>query len=693
MDAKSRDKLIERARSLEKAGQREAAVKAFRDAGSLEEAARLLGSLRKPREAGQLLLESLGVAPGQVAQLEPAGKKRALMAAIFLGKAGENEVAVQLFLALGEQQRAVELLERAGDRIGAAKVATARPGEFEPGPLIAPPRVTAVGGQPVSILTAQKLEEQGKLEPAMQAYVQLKRFADAARVAQALGRAGDAAQLYADAGMPMEAAHAYLEAGDSGKALDNLCRVPRDHQRYRTAAAHAVRLATNLGVLDFNLEHFLGPFVASGPQGAEEIQVFELLAQLYGAHGFPENAREALEKILAREPANARARTRLQELEQQLRPSPMLARQVLADADLHRKGKPALDLGDLPDLDDPILVATDPGTTVVRAHPSPPQGGESAVRASDRIAGNPPAIPGGPPGGKPPEPREAAIVEQPAAARDDFAPGSTIAGRYRLEAKIGEGGMAAVFRAFDLELEERVALKVFNAAQTSDVLLSRFRQELKLSRQLLHPNLVRLYDIGVHERHRYISMELLVGRTLKDRMAQPIEFRTALGYLVQACHGLQAAHEAGVIHRDVKPDNFFVTDDGVLKVMDFGIAKQYAAPGVTVAGSIAGTPLYMSPEQIGSFSEVTHLTDLYALGVCAYEIFTGTTPFFHEELVPLLMMHVNEKPPPPRTRNPDVPPELEKVILKLLAKDPRQRYQSCRELAQELGALRDASAA
>src|SRR2546430_1085448 len=107
--------------------------------------------------------------------------------------------------------------------------------------------------------------------------------------------------------------------------------------------------------------------------------------------------------------------------------------------------------------------------------------------------------------------------------------------------------------------------------------------------------------------HRYISMELLVGKSLKDRMRTPIEFRTALGFLLQACHGLQAAHDVGVVHRDVKPDNFFVTDDGVLKVMDFGIAKQYATPGVTVAGSIAGTPLYMSPEQVGNFSAVTHL--------------------------------------------------------------------------------------
>ena len=265
-------------------------------------------------------------------------------------------------------------------------------------------------------------------------------------------------------------------------------------------------------------------------------------------------------------------------------------------------------------------------------------------------------------------------------------------GPYRLLREIGQGGMAAVFRAHDLELAEDVALKVFAVQHTSDILVARFKQELKLSRQLQHPNVIRLYDLGMHEGHRYLSLELLVGQSLKERMEKPVDPRSALGLLIQACHGLQAAHDAGVVHRDVKPDNFFVTTDGVLKVMDFGIAKQFtSAPGLTVAGSIAGTPLYMSPEQIGNFSTVTHLTDLYALGVVAYELFTGTTPFAHEELVPLLMMHINENAQAPRVRNPALPPALDAAILRLLAKDPRARFQSCRELAQALTAIRDQS--
>ena len=659
MDAKARDKLLERARSLEKAGQGEAAVQAFREAGALEDAARVLGALRRPRDAGQLLLESLGVAPGQAGRLDAAGKKRALMAAIHLGRAGENEVAVQLFMALGEQQRAVELLTKAGDAVGAARLSSMKPGQFDAGPMITPTKVATVGGQAVSVISAQKLEQQGKLEQALQSYAQLKRFADAGRMAHALGRYSDAAQFYAEAGLPFEAAGSYLEAGDTGKALENLCRVQRDAPQYRTAAAQAVRLATNLGVLDFRLENFLGAFVQSGPRDAVEAQVFDLLAQLYVTHGFPENAREAVQKILALDPAFPGARKRLEELEVELRPSAMVARQVMSNADLHkRQRQPLPDLGDLPGMEETVM------------HAGPLTLAEDVLAEAEVLE-------------EPPAPAPAA---KPA---EQFAVGATIAGRYRLEAKIGQGGMAAVFRAFDLELEEQVALKVFNLAMTSDVLLARFKQELKLSRQLIHPNLIRLYDIGAHEGHRYISMELLKGKSLKEMMVQPIELRTALGYLVQACHGLQVAHDAGVVHRDVKPDNFFVTNDGVLKVMDFGIAKQYATPGVTVAGSIAGTPMYMSPEQIGSFSTVSHLTDLYALGVVAYELFTGRVPFFHADLVPMLMMHVNDPPPPPRSRNPQLPVELESAILKLLAKDPAQRFQSCRELAQELGAIRD----
>ena len=167
-------------------------------------------------------------------------------------------------------------------------------------------------------------------------------------------------------------------------------------------------------------------------------------------------------------------------------------------------------------------------------------------------------------------------------------------------------------------------------------------------------------------------------------MGTPIDVDRGINWLIQAAEGLQAAHDKGVIHRDIKPHNIFVCDDGTVKVMDFGIAKRQSAPGVTVGNMIAGTPDYMSPEQISGFSSVTHSTDLYALGVVAYQIFTGTLPFTHTELLPLLMMHINEKVPRPKDRLPSLPIELDRIILRLLEKRPEDRFSSCRKLAEAL---------
>ena len=638
----------EKARALEKAGKTEEALRAFRDAGAVDDVGRLLAAARRYREAGEVLLGSLQVRPGQVGQLEPSLKKRALSAAIWLAKGGEAQVSVELFVALGERQRAIEALQRAGDQVGAARLSAGE--RLDGGPsLLGIGKQAAVSGAATSLLAAQKLESAGKLDAAFDAYVQLRKYADGARVAKRLGRIADAAQLYADAGVPFEAAKCYLDAGDTGKALDNLVRVPRDDANYRGAAVRAVQLASGLNALGFELEHFVGRFVAKGPQDDAEVEAFYQLARLYLRHDFAENAKEALQKIEARYPGYRDVRDLLRGLEEESRATPMVAAAVVEDAaHHHRKSLPRLpDLDDLPGLDAP--------RTVLRSKVALPDA--EVVDDNERA---------------------------PSAVSEDFAVGASIAGRYRLDQKIGQGGMGIVFRARDLELDEDVALKVFTLRTTSEAAVARFKQELKVSRQLVHTNIIRLYDIGLHAGHRYISMELLRGDNLKERMQRPIPFAEALDYLIQACHGLQVAHDAGVIHRDVKPDNFFVTERGILKVMDFGIAKQHAVPGVTVAGSIAGTPQYMSPEQVSNFSTVTQATDLYALGICAYELFTGAPPFTHSELVPLLMMHVNQMPEPPRKKNPAIPEDLERVILRLLAKDPARRHPSCGALADDL---------
>jgi len=220
--------------------------------------------------------------------------------------------------------------------------------------------------------------------------------------------------------------------------------------------------------------------------------------------------------------------------------------------------------------------------------------------------------------------------------------------------------------------------------------LRRFRQELKLSRQLVHPNVIRVYDIGVHEARRYITMELLHGTSLQDLLGAPVDPALALCLLLQACEGVHLAHSQGVIHRDLKPDNLFVTSEGVVKVMDFGIAKCSHVRGVTLAGTTAGTPEYMSPEQISDFSAVGPAADQYSLGVVAYELLTGVLPFEHTQLVKLFWMHLEHSPPPLRQHHPALSEELEAAVLRMLAKDPKDRYPDLPGLLAELTRLRDA---
>jgi serine/threonine-protein kinase len=157
---------------------------------------------------------------------------------------------------------------------------------------------------------------------------------------------------------------------------------------------------------------------------------------------------------------------------------------------------------------------------------------------------------------------------------------------------------------------------------------------------------------------------------------------------VQACAGLAAAHDIGIVHRDVKPENCFITKDSRVKLMDFGIAKARDISGLTATGMVAGTPAYMAPEQVLNFSSVTPAADQYSLGIVAYEMFTAARPFRHSEPVPLMMLHTTEPPPPPRTLNPALPVELEQIILRCLEKDPQNRYASCRELQREFERLR-----
>jgi len=258
-------------------------------------------------------------------------------------------------------------------------------------------------------------------------------------------------------------------------------------------------------------------------------------------------------------------------------------------------------------------------------------------------------------------------------------------GRYRIQRKLGAGGMADVYLAEDQELGRRVAIKILNSRHgNDDQFIERFRREAKNAAALNHPNIVSIYDRGEAEDTYYIAMEFLDGRTLKElivgRGAAPIN--VAIEYARQILSALRFAHRHGIVHRDIKPHNVLVDGEGRVKVTDFGIARAGTSQ-MTETGSIVGTAQYLSPEQARG-GEVDPRSDLYSLGVVLYELLTGKTPFDGETPVEIAMKHLSNTPKPPSKLRPDVPPELDMVVLRALAKNPNDRYQSADEMESDL---------
>ena len=258
-------------------------------------------------------------------------------------------------------------------------------------------------------------------------------------------------------------------------------------------------------------------------------------------------------------------------------------------------------------------------------------------------------------------------------------------GRYRIQRKLGAGGMADVYLAEDQELGRRVAIKILNSRHgNDDQFIERFRREAKNAAALNHPNIVSIYDRGEAEDTYYIAMEFLDGRTLKEliisRGAAPIN--VAIEYARQILSALRFAHRHGIVHRDIKPHNVLVDGEGRVKVTDFGIARAGTSQ-MTETGSIVGTAQYLSPEQARG-GEVDPRSDLYSLGVVLYELLTGKTPFDGETPVEIAMKHLSTTPKPPSSLRPDVPRELDMVVLRALAKNPDDRYQSADEMESDL---------
>ncbi len=265
--------------------------------------------------------------------------------------------------------------------------------------------------------------------------------------------------------------------------------------------------------------------------------------------------------------------------------------------------------------------------------------------------------------------------------------GEVFGGRYRVRSILGTGAMGSVYLVEDLQLEEDVALKVIKAkalvlAGTSSI--QNLKTEIRLARKITHPNVVRVHDLGEADGVAFLTMEYVPGMTLRHVISRQGTVALAPGLQIakQLCRGLAAVHGAGIIHRDIKPQNIMVLPSGVVKLMDFGIASVERGGATTATGEIVGTPSYMSPEQARGMA-VDPRSDLYAVGAVLFETFTGAQPFEGDPLE-VIRQHVHEPPPRPSELRPELPASVEALILACLAKDPAQRPQSAQDLYASL---------
>ena len=678
MGSDDRRQALEQARLLEESGDRRGAVDLYLRGGAPLQAARVVALGGRPSDAGDLLIRAIGGDAAAIGLADAGRRRLAMAAAFYFIRAKDAGRAAEVMVALGERDRAILALEQAGEHAAAARL-RGDTGTFEVAGDGAPGGDTV--RQPVTFGTtiiapppepshpaagrerARKLEAAGKLQAALRGYLDSEAIYDAARVAYKLKMPGEAAELLVEIQRYYEAAKCFVEARAPDQALAALLRVDPGHARYAKAAVQVIHLALARPELPGQLASFLGPWLEQGAAGVGEGLLYGLATRL-DRDARVDGARRVYGALLARDPGYKDAAERLRRLHGGSDPKRRRRartsgahRAIQTPEETTQVGRPAIQP---PVTFDAPAVSFDPGPGFAAVAAGPPPATE---RTSPTPAATGPSRP----------------VSSPA---ELIAPGTMIDERYRVEAKLGEGASATVLEVSDLELGERVAMKLFHMSfSDNETYARRMKRELRLCRRLAHPNIIRLYDMGKYMAHRYLTMELLEGRTLKQLLVEDVSYRQLFEYLAQSCLGLHEAHRRGIIHRDVKPDNLFLTTDDVVKVMDFGIAKQGSAEAMTLTGTILGTPGYMAPEQIDGSADVTAAADQYALGAVAYRLLTRTKVFHHPDIVPLLMMHATNQPDPPSKRNPDLLPAVDALVLRLLAKAPDDRFPGLDEVA------------
>jgi len=278
-----------------------------------------------------------------------------------------------------------------------------------------------------------------------------------------------------------------------------------------------------------------------------------------------------------------------------------------------------------------------------------------------------------------------------AAASEDALEGALLDGRYRVATKIATGGTSTVYRGLDTRLDRPVALKVMDSRYAGDQqFLTRFQLEARSVARLKDPGLVAVYDQGLDARHPFLVMELVDGGTLRELLAErgPMPPHAVAAVLRPVLGGLAAAHRAGLVHRDVKPENVLISDEGDVKIVDFGLVRAVAEAGITSTSVILGTAAYLSPEQVRD-GNASPRSDVYAAGIVAYELLTGQTPFSGDTALSVAYQRLDTDVPAPSSVINGVPAPFDELVERATARDPADRYADAQDMAAELGAIVD----
>ena len=267
--------------------------------------------------------------------------------------------------------------------------------------------------------------------------------------------------------------------------------------------------------------------------------------------------------------------------------------------------------------------------------------------------------------------------------------GALLDGRYRVEDRIATGGMSTVYRGLDVRLDRPVALKVMDARYANDSqFLTRFQREARAVARLKDPGLVAVYDQGLDAAHPFLVMELVEGGTLRELLRErgPMPPHAAAAVLRPVLGGLAVAHRAGLVHRDIKPENVLISDDGEVKLADFGLVRAMAEAGITSTSVILGTAAYLSPEQVSS-GAADPRSDVYAVGILAYELITGATPFSGDNPLAVAYLRMDHDVPHPSSAISGVPPQFDEFVARATARNPDDRYTDAGEMAEDLDAI------